>query len=108
VTIPRQDAKPLFRPPPAGTLLVADLLFSAVSSCWADSRAGAPPCRAGHSSPARGRSWPFPSAGSEATSWFCLCKRMRGTAFAPWDTWIFVPLCLLLALGCLGAALSEH
>lgn len=40
--------------------------------------------------------------------WFGLFKRMRGTAFAWWDTWLFVPLCLLLALGCLVAALSEH
>src|SRR4029434_8402130 len=39
---------------------------------------------------------------------FGLFKRMRGTAFAWWDTWLFVPLCLLLALGCLVAALSEH
>jgi Protein of unknown function (DUF3995) len=40
--------------------------------------------------------------------WFGLFKRMRATAFAWWDTWLFVPLCLLLALGCLVAALSEH
>jgi Protein of unknown function (DUF3995) len=29
VTIPQQDGKPLFQPPPAGTLLVAILLSSA-------------------------------------------------------------------------------
>jgi len=40
--------------------------------------------------------------------WFGLFKRMRGTAFAWWDTWLFVPLCLLLALGCLVAALSQR
>jgi hypothetical protein len=40
--------------------------------------------------------------------WFGLFKRTRGTAFAWWDTWLFVPLCLLLALGCLVAALSER
>ena len=39
--------------------------------------------------------------------WFGVFKQMRGTAFAWWDTWLFVPLCLLLALGCLVAALSE-
>jgi len=31
----------------------------------------------------------------------------RGTAFAWWDTWLFVPLCLLLALGCLVVVVSE-
>ena len=39
--------------------------------------------------------------------WFGVFKRMRGTAFAWWDTRLFVPLCLLLALGCLVVALSE-
>jgi hypothetical protein len=34
--------------------------------------------------------------------------RMRGTAFAWWDTWLFVPLCLLIAPGCLVVALSER
>jgi uncharacterized protein DUF3995 len=39
--------------------------------------------------------------------WFGAFKRMKGTAFAWWDTWLFVPLCLLLALGCLIVAVSE-
>jgi hypothetical protein len=33
-------------------------------------------------------------------------KRVTGTPFAAWDTWLYVPLCLLLALGCLIVALS--
>lgn len=28
-----------------------------------------------------------------------LFKRVRGTSFATWDTWLFSPLCLLMALG---------
>lgn len=29
-------------------------------------------------------------------------KRVKGTGFATWDTWLFSPLCLLLALGFLA------
>jgi Protein of unknown function (DUF3995) len=100
VTIPQQDGKPLFQPPPTGTLLVAVLLFSAGLvvlgrlALW------------GTALPR----WPF-VAGTWTLAavflgrivgdfrWFGLFKRMRGTAFAWWDTWLFVPLCLLLALG---------
>jgi Fatty acid desaturase len=70
------------------------------------------PCRPSGRSLTRGSSLParggcfIARAGSPAPpSQF---KRMGGTAFAWWDTWLVVPLCLLLALGCLVAALSEH
>jgi hypothetical protein len=109
VTIPKQDGTPLFQPPPASTLLVAILLFSAGLVV-----AG----RVGLWGTALPR-WPFVAGRWTLVAvffgrvvgvfrWFGLFKRMRGTAFAWWDTWLFVPLCLLLALGCLVVALSEH
>jgi len=36
--------------------------------------------------------------------WFGLFKRMKGTPFAWWDSWLYTPLCLLLALGSLLVA----
>lgn len=33
-------------------------------------------------------------------------KRIRGTAFATWDTWLFSPLCLLIAFGFFWVAAS--
>lgn len=108
VTIPKQDGKPLFRPPPAGTLLVAFLLFSAglvVLGRLALWGAALP-------------RWVFVAGTWTLVAvfvgrvvgdlrWFGVFKRQRGTAFARWDTWLFVPLCFVLALGCLVVALSE-
>jgi hypothetical protein len=109
VTIPQQDGKLLFQPPPAGTLLVAILLFSA--GLVVSGRVGL----WGIVLPR----WPFVAGTWTLVAvflgrvvgdfrWFGLFKRLSGTAFAWWDTWLFVPLCLLLALGCLVAALSER
>jgi len=36
--------------------------------------------------------------------WFGLFKRVTGTRFAWWDTWLFVPLCALLSLAALLVA----
>ena len=108
VTIPKQDGTPLFQPPRAGTLLVAILLFSAGLvvlgrlGLWG----AALPC------------WLFVAGNWTLVAvflgrvvgdvkWFGVFKRMRGTAFAWWDTWLFVPLCFLLAVGWLVVALSE-
>jgi Protein of unknown function (DUF3995) len=109
VTIPRQDGKPLFEPSAAATLVVASLLLSAALvlagrlGLW------------GTNLPR----WPF-VAGSWTLvvvfvgrvvgdfKWFGLFKRMSGTAFASFDTWLYVPLCLLLALGCLIVALGPR
>ena len=108
VTIPKQDGAPLFQPPRAGTLLVATLLFSAGLVVLG---------RLGFWGAALPR-WVF-VAGTWTLvvvflgrvvgdfRWFGVFKRMRGTAFAWWDTWLFVPLCLLLALGCLAVAVSQ-
>ena len=108
VTIPKQDGKPLFQPPPAGTLLVAILLFSA--GLVVLGRLGLWGAALPH--------WPYVAEPWTLVAvflgravgdfrWFGVFKRMRGTAFAWWDTWLFVPLCLLLAFGCLVVAASE-
>ena len=107
-TIPKHDGEPLFQPPPAGSLLVATLLFSAGLVVLG---------RLGVWGPAL-PPWVFVAGIWTLVTvflgrvvgdfrWFGVFKRMRGTAFAWWDTWLFVPLCLLLALGCLVVALSE-
>jgi hypothetical protein len=38
--------------------------------------------------------------------WFGLFKQVRGTPFACWDTWLYVPLAGLLALAALLVALN--
>ena len=40
--------------------------------------------------------------------WFGVFKHASESPFAWWDTWLYVPLCLLLALGCMIVALSER
>ena len=107
VTIPKEDGKPLFEPPPAGTLLVASLLLSAALvvlgrlGVWGS---GLPrwPLAAGI--------WTlvavFVGRVVGDFKWFGVFKRMKGTAFAKWDNWLYVPLCLLLGLGCLVLALG--
>jgi len=109
VTIPRQEGKPLFEPLPAGTLLVGILLFSASLVVLG---------RLGLLGTALPR-WPFVTGTWILVAvflgrvvgdfrWFGVFKRMTGTPFAWWDTWLYVPLCLLLALGCLVVALGER
>jgi len=39
--------------------------------------------------------------------WFGIFKRVTGTPFAWWDTWVYVPLCALLALAVLVVAILE-
>ena len=108
VTIPKQDGRPLFQPPRAGTLLVAILLFSAGLVVLG---------RLGLWGTALPR-WVFVAGTWTLVAvflgrvvgdfrWFGVFKRTRGTAFAWWDTWLYVPLCFLIALGCLVVAVGE-
>jgi len=108
VTIPKRDGQPLFDPPPAATLLVAFLLFSAglvllgrlalwgiALPRWV--------CIAG--------TWTLVAVFLGRVvgdfKWCGVFKRMRGTDFAWWDTCVYVPLCLFLAVGCLVVAVSQ-
>jgi hypothetical protein len=106
VAIPQRDGKPLFAPSPAATIVVALLLFGAALvvlgrlGLWG---VGLP-------------RWPFVAGAWVLVAvfvgrvvgdfrWFGVFKRVTGTPFATWDTRLYVPLCVLLALGCLVAAL---
>lgn len=108
VTIPKRNGAPLFTPGPAGTSLIAVLLFAAALvllgrvGIW------------GQSLPR----WPFVAgtwtlvavfAGRVVGDfqWFGLFKRMTETPFASWDTWLYVPLCSLLAVAALLVACSD-
>ena len=108
VTIPKRDGTPLFEPPRAGTLLVAILFFSAGLVVLG---------RLGLWGTALPR-WVFVAGTWTLVAvflgrvvgdfgWFGVFKRTRGTAFAWWDTWLYVPLCFLIALGCLVVAVGE-
>jgi hypothetical protein len=108
VTIPKRDGAPLFTPGPFGTLLVAVLLYAAALvllgrlGIW-------------------GRWLPrwvfvvgtwtlvvvFGGRVVGDLQWFGLFKRMTGTPFAWWDTWVYVPLCMLLAVAALFIAVRE-
>ena len=108
VTIPKSGGTPLFTPGPAGTLLVALLLYAAALvllgrlGLW------------GRSLPR----WLF-VAGTWTLAmvfigrvvgdfqWFGLFKRVTETPFAWWDTWVYVPLCAFLALAALLVASLE-
>jgi hypothetical protein len=108
VTVPSRDGAALFQPPTCATLLVAFLLFAAAAIVLG---------RAGF------WSGPWPSWLFAVGSWvltlvfaarvvgdfrfFGLFKKVLGTDFATWDTWLFVPLCALLALGCAIVALGS-
>jgi hypothetical protein len=108
VTIPKRDGAPLFTPSPAGTLLVAVLLGAAALVLLG--RVGI-----------WGRwlpRWPFVAGtwtlvavfGGRVVGdlrWFGLFKRMTGTPFAWWDTWLYVPLCALLGVAALLVACGE-
>jgi len=103
--IPKRDGQPLFAPGIAGTLTVAVLLWSAALvllgriRLWGDWLPR----------------WAF-AAGTWTLvvvfggrvvgdfQWFGLFKRMTGTRFAWWDTWLYVPLCALIALAALLVA----
>ncbi|MBI3769753.1 MAG: DUF3995 domain-containing protein [Deltaproteobacteria bacterium] len=108
VTIPKHDGAPLFTPAPVATLLVAVLLYAAALvllgrlGIW-------------------GRWLPrwlfvvgtwtlvvvFGGRVVGDFQWFGLFKRVTGTPFAWWDTWVYVPLCMLLALAALFIAVRE-
>jgi Protein of unknown function (DUF3995) len=105
VTIPQRGGEPLFAPGPISTLLVALLLYAAALVLLG---------RLGLWGRALPR-WPFVAGtwtlvivfGGRVVGdfrWFGLFKRMTGTPFAWWDTWLYVPLCALLALASLLVA----
>jgi hypothetical protein len=107
VAVPKRGAQPLFTPGPAPTLIVAVLLLAAALvllgrvGLW------------GSWIPIWifvGGSWTlaivFAARVVGDLHWFGLFKQVRGTPFACWDTWLYVPLAGLLALAALLVALN--
>jgi hypothetical protein len=114
--IPERGGRPLFRPSPASTRGVAGLLFAA--ACVLLTRAGLlMPLLAAQ----RPGQWHERWAGR--ASWLIatlfalravgdfryvgVFKRVRGTPFARWDSRLFTPLCILIALGCAIVAAAK-
>jgi len=108
VTIRKRGGEPLVTPGPVATLLVALLLYAAALvllgrlGLW---RQGLP-------------HWLFVAGtwtlvvvfGARVVGdfrWVGLFKRVTGTPFAWWDTWVYIPLCALLALAALLVASLE-
>ncbi len=105
VAIPKRDAQPLFVPGRIATLVVAALLGAAamillgriglwgswlprwlfVVGTWTIAMV-------------------FAGRVVGDLRWFGIFKRVTGTPFARWDTWLYVPLCAMLALAALLVA----
>ncbi len=105
LAIPEVDGRRAFSPSAAATFVVAFALFAA--SVIALGRAGVLRSLV----PARLFKWPVILMGlvflGRAVGEFRLMgffKRVRGTSFARWDTWLFSPLCLGLSLASLWLA----
>ncbi len=101
VTIPTRNHEPLFQPSTFATLIVAVLLFAAGSIILG---------RAGSWGGGLPR-WPFAIGAWVLTAvfaarvvgdfrWIGVFKAYLSSDFASWDTWLFVPLCAVIALGC--------
>jgi hypothetical protein len=103
--IPEVGGRPAFRPTPLATLAVAAALFTAALLALGQLAGwGQPSYR-----------WPFTWGTWAVAAAFLLraignfgtvgfFKRVRGTTFARWDTRLFSPLCLGLALALIGLA----
>jgi len=105
VAVPEVDGQRAFTPTPAATLAVALALF--LGSALVLGRAGV----FGSLVPAALFRWPVLIMGFvflvRAVGEFRLVglfKRVRGTSFARWDTWLFSPLCLGIFLAALWLA----
>ena len=103
--VPEVNGRRVFTPTPAATFAVALALF--VASVLVLGRGGVFSSFA----PAALFKWPVLVMGvvflARAVGEFKLVglfKRVRGTSFARWDTWLFSPLCLGISLAALWLA----
>ena len=107
VAVPTLEGRPRIAPGIASTLTVATLLCAAALVLLGRLRLW------GEWLPR----WPFAAGtwvlvvvfGGRVVGdfrWFGLFKRVKGTRFAWWDTWLYVPLCALLSLAALLVAAS--
>jgi len=106
--VPEREGRPLFGPGPLACAAVGvSLLFAALLVCWT-ARIWAPPviplglARVGTGLLAAA----FLLRAIGDRKYVGFFKRVRGTAFARWDSRLYAPLCLLLGLGAAAVALS--
>jgi hypothetical protein len=100
VAVPERDGRPIFRPGRASTVAVAMGLFGGALTLLAGIDLVSLPMPA---------SWPRWGAWALATlfalravgefRYVGIFKRVTGTPFARWDSRLFTPLCVLIALG---------
>jgi hypothetical protein len=108
VALPERDGGPLFRPLGAVTLLVAGALLTAAACAVVRGGVVAAP---GTELAAQVGCWVLAvifglRAIGEGT-YIGFLKRVRNTAFARNDTWLYSPLCVGLAAGFLALALAR-
>ncbi len=106
VAIPEVGGRPAFEPGRAGTLVVAGLLLAA-AAIVAMKALAIPPDGLGAWIVGAG-AWVLTAVFLLRTvgdfNRFGLFRAARDTAFTAYDTWLFTPLCLLLAIGCFVVA----
>jgi len=105
--VPEREGRPLFSPGPVACVAVGvSLLFAALLVCWT-ARIWAPAAiplglaRVGTGLLAAALL--LRAIGDRKYVGFF--KRVRGTAFARWDSRLYAPLCLLLGLGAAAVAI---
>lgn len=97
--IPEAQGKPTFHPGTGATLLVAALLLLAAFTVAGQLRFwGSAVPTAWFLWGTRGLALTFLFRVIGDFRYVGLFKRVRGTRFAVWDTWLFVPLCLIIAV----------
>lgn len=99
VAIPEVEGRPAFTPSPFMTVIVALFLTGAAGVAVLRGHlllASFPSAPAHGAAIALGFAFLLRAVGEFRLVGFF--KRVRGTAFAAWDTWLFSPLCLLIAL----------
>jgi hypothetical protein len=100
VALPERDGRPVMQPGRAGTVAVAGGLFGGALTLLV--RLGLV-------------RWPVPAAWPRRGVWMLaalfglraigefryvgIFKRVTGTPFARWDSWLFTPLCIVIAVG---------
>ena len=106
--VPEHEGRPLFSPGPVACVTVGvSLLFAALLVCWT-ARLWAPaviPLRLARlGTGVLAAALLLRAVGDRKYVGFF--KRVRGTAFARWDSRLYAPLCLLLGLGAAAVAIS--
>jgi Protein of unknown function (DUF3995) len=106
VVIPERAGALLFKPSPAATLLVAAALVAAATCALAQGGAVTAP-GTGSQAGCCVLAALFAARAVGEGRYVGFLKRVRNTAFARSDSWLYSPLCVLLATGFLALALPR-